>query len=257
MSKADLVVAQRGDFKVFDKIDKANSSSATMDEFLRFIEKSHSEKRAKRIGAGDRWYALYIVFCFRRLHLTFLRCARLKTFLHSLEKGLEERAQEEQAAAVEAARKDISWEAQVGQVLSLYTRISRLDGGAVTMSEMALTLCQRYDFGLFEKIASDRLHITQEEWLGYLRGEHGVKEEKKEGSGDRWLQNFLITLEANLSFLQKEEQKALAVYRQVAAMGSDPERMSRSDLYAVYEGDEYGEKAASQPELTLTLGPHP
>jgi len=55
MRKADLVQATRGDFKTFERMDQDSDGIVTLVEFFAWIETSHSERRAKKRGSGDRW----------------------------------------------------------------------------------------------------------------------------------------------------------------------------------------------------------
>jgi len=238
MSKADFVQAQGGDFNIWPMIAQG-STTASKDQFLSYVKMIHREKSVKKKDAGDRW---------------------CKTFLHTLEKGLDS---ENKNVALVTAEKAVSWEAQVSKVISLFDQIAKVDGDASTMSKMALTLVQQHDFGHFAKASSDQVLITRHEWLAYVKGMHTAKEVKKTSSGDRWLNNFLQTLETNLCWVREEEEKALCVYDLIASLSLSAKEdhpqppveevdITRAMLYAAYDGDEFGEKDESHFDALIS-----
>ena len=52
MSKAELVRAYHGDFKVFEDIDGDSDGNVTLDEWHAWLQRTHASKEGAK---GDRW----------------------------------------------------------------------------------------------------------------------------------------------------------------------------------------------------------
>jgi len=53
-SQADLIKANRGNFRLFEKMNLDENDSVSREEFLNFLIETHRVKRAKKKGTGDK-----------------------------------------------------------------------------------------------------------------------------------------------------------------------------------------------------------
>ena len=127
MTKADLVAAHHGDFKIFSQIDADNDDVVTIEEWMAWLHATHTEKRKKKRGSGDKW---------------------LTNLLHTLEVGCTQYELEyQQETEEDAALREGPTDAMLEMAGLLFKRLeaysatpglSRMDFGAANHGDFSL-----------------------------------------------------------------------------------------------------------------------
>ena len=55
VTRRQLIRAQGGDFKLFEKLDVDGDASVTIEEWLDYLRRTHAEKSKSRVERGDKW----------------------------------------------------------------------------------------------------------------------------------------------------------------------------------------------------------
>jgi len=224
--KAELLEAQDGDFRVFEKMDSDSDGSVTLEEWRSFITKTMKEKGEKK---GPRWR---------------------KNLLHTLESNMEKVRLKEKTKWVE-----------MDKVFDLLESMSmQKDEVEPVFQKEELVEAHEGDFKIFEKMDSDSDgNITKQEWRDFISK---TEEEKGEKKGERWRNNLLNTLTTNIGQIRleaaKRGQDCDRIFRLLATMSVEPgetlEHFSKDELLEAHDGDFHiFEKMDSDSDGKVTL----
>lgn len=164
VTKEALEIAYQGNSDVFEDLDR--NGIITKDEFLSYLSKIHTAKRAKQVGLGDQWL---------QMTLTTLESGcdvhDLATFRESPQ---------------EAATRTGPTEEHIAYARTIFQGMSKLSEPRDTMRKEDLVTVQGGDFRMLEKmdLNSDGV-VTVGEWLAFITREHSIKRAKRKGSGDK------------------------------------------------------------------------
>ena len=131
VSKSDVVTAQRGDFGLFGQLDTDGGENVTLKEFIDSITRIHSEKRAKKIGTGDKWLN----------NLLKTLASGCLAFELNSEKETEEEAAERTGPTTKMMKLGVD----------IFKRMSEMSPGEMVTEEDFIT-AHRGDFGTFKEV---------------------------------------------------------------------------------------------------------